>query len=498
MSKANINSHKLNDILSVVDFGAKGDGVSDDTQALQAALDAGVAVVLPPGVYRITSELVLKTGTKLIGSGAFSAFVNTAGGLASPLKDYSAGTSVILYDGPASSAACIVRASSEAVGIEPTDTDTRNLINVGLRGVVLNGNGKAGIGLYVVRAMSNNEFEDITVTRTTSHAFLVMISFIGHAKRWAAYLNEGCGITLGFNVFSWASANVTVDEIHFDSLFAQYNGHNASRVPLGVYNKSSNYNKEYGIGIGQGRALKFTNAQSIRNGGVGIYCECDRWPIKFDTFYTEFNCESDSAPATNGRFGIWVQGVSGNNSRHLQFENGYMSGSGATLEFDGIRLAGTEPSRSGEDATIFEHIPLLKHVEASWGNYRLADCDSNVVITGTQPYYIPQVINGMFNMGISGAAAVATSGGAISSSVCSGNIASVTYTGVGDYRVNFATNMVTNNYTVIVCGGENRSLGVANKGITGFDVRSKTVSAGAWSASDSATVNILVLGGYTQ
>jgi polygalacturonase len=44
--------------VNVRDFGAKGDGVTDDTQALQVAIDHaarfGGIVVFPPGTYVIT------------------------------------------------------------------------------------------------------------------------------------------------------------------------------------------------------------------------------------------------------------------------------------------------------------------------------------------------------------------------------------------------------------------------------------------------------------
>ena len=52
-------------------FGAKGDGKTDDTAALQKALDAagavGGAVVLSPGVY-VTGELHLRERTALAGT----------------------------------------------------------------------------------------------------------------------------------------------------------------------------------------------------------------------------------------------------------------------------------------------------------------------------------------------------------------------------------------------------------------------------------------------
>lgn len=60
---------------SVQSFGAVGDGVTDDTSAIQNALDAaggagGGVVLMPRGSYRITSTLTITTpGTALVGAG---------------------------------------------------------------------------------------------------------------------------------------------------------------------------------------------------------------------------------------------------------------------------------------------------------------------------------------------------------------------------------------------------------------------------------------------
>lgn len=62
---------KMRDIVSVKDFGAVGDGVADDTSAIQSAINASANVLLPPGTYKITKlSIINKTDFLLIGYGA--------------------------------------------------------------------------------------------------------------------------------------------------------------------------------------------------------------------------------------------------------------------------------------------------------------------------------------------------------------------------------------------------------------------------------------------
>jgi hypothetical protein len=61
---------KLQETVSVKDFGAVGDGVTDDTAAIQAALDSGAKLILlPRGDYKITSTLTIPTSVILRGDG---------------------------------------------------------------------------------------------------------------------------------------------------------------------------------------------------------------------------------------------------------------------------------------------------------------------------------------------------------------------------------------------------------------------------------------------
>jgi hypothetical protein len=64
---------KLRDVVSVKDFGATGDGTTNDAAALQAAIDAanaggGGTVIVPPGTYLCGSQIVHKANVTVAGS----------------------------------------------------------------------------------------------------------------------------------------------------------------------------------------------------------------------------------------------------------------------------------------------------------------------------------------------------------------------------------------------------------------------------------------------
>jgi len=60
--------------LNVKDFGAQGNGTTDDTTAIQAAINAlpsaGGLVYIPAGTYVMSSPITLKEGTNLVGAGS--------------------------------------------------------------------------------------------------------------------------------------------------------------------------------------------------------------------------------------------------------------------------------------------------------------------------------------------------------------------------------------------------------------------------------------------
>ena len=69
----NASPANLADFLNVRDYGAVGDGVTNDTPALKTCISAaqldGKGVYLPAGTYRLTEEVTLPAGMKLQGAG---------------------------------------------------------------------------------------------------------------------------------------------------------------------------------------------------------------------------------------------------------------------------------------------------------------------------------------------------------------------------------------------------------------------------------------------
>lgn len=72
---------KARESVSVLDFGAVGDGVTDDTAAIQAAIDSlgavGGVVEVPPGTYKVSSALNISSYVCLRGSGAVASSIIT-------------------------------------------------------------------------------------------------------------------------------------------------------------------------------------------------------------------------------------------------------------------------------------------------------------------------------------------------------------------------------------------------------------------------------------
>ena len=73
---------KFSDMVSIKDFGAVGDGLSDDTLAIQQALSSHQSVFVPNGTYLVSSPIVLNHRQTMIGAGQSAVIRANATGFA--------------------------------------------------------------------------------------------------------------------------------------------------------------------------------------------------------------------------------------------------------------------------------------------------------------------------------------------------------------------------------------------------------------------------------
>lgn len=114
-----------NDVITPQNFGAKGDGVTDDTKAIQKAFDvANTTVLFPTGVYKTTDSLVLNYTSKL----------NMPAG--SLIKSYTTSVPAVIIGYPHGTPPSTVRNMSYSVRVQratQSDWTNRNSIGVLLR-----------------------------------------------------------------------------------------------------------------------------------------------------------------------------------------------------------------------------------------------------------------------------------------------------------------------------------------------------------------------------
>lgn len=89
---------KLREQVSVKDYGAIGDGITDDTLAFQKALDFGGTILVPPGTYKVTSTLVIKSNsTKIRGATRDGSAILYTGAIGPVFESISKNTETLLW-----------------------------------------------------------------------------------------------------------------------------------------------------------------------------------------------------------------------------------------------------------------------------------------------------------------------------------------------------------------------------------------------------------------
>lgn len=174
---------KLKDIVSVKDFGAVGDGVTDDTSAIQAAINAASGgnstVYMPDGVYRITSGLTIPDdGITIEGHGfgrSLSISENTGTRI---LADFASGWVITCLQ------ACFTLRDIEIYGSDSVRWASAGSVD-GTKGAIYIRDGvqsllervliyqEPGIGIYMSHECPSSKLTQVTVEYCKGHAYYV-------------------------------------------------------------------------------------------------------------------------------------------------------------------------------------------------------------------------------------------------------------------------------------------------------------------------------------
>jgi len=237
----------LRGIINVLDYGAKGDGSTDDKAAIQAAINAagaggvsarGVDVYFPPGVYAITGVLTCPFNNVLLrGSGWQSTVIyasHTTGDILQ-LGDGTTHSGCGLTDMSVWCSAARTTGATINVNLMHDCTIRNFVINNCFQGIFIQGaslkvwveNGEInnahvtdGIGIQVTNGLGGDTYiGNIVMSNSPASkpAVGIQITQAGHARLW------GCNITscaYGLSVNPGANQDVSylfVDDCLFDS-----------------------------------------------------------------------------------------------------------------------------------------------------------------------------------------------------------------------------------------------------------------------------------------
>jgi len=276
------------------DHGAAATNTKAFNDAIEdISVQFGGFLYIPPGKWVIDDEIVIKSGVNIIGVGNHWRVVDSKPG--DPTKN-----SWICYDGGLNDKKAVFRVSPVKVGSDP---GLAAVVNARIEGVVLDGNRKAGYGLYLAAVTDDCSFERIAITRCNVHGFFLVKCWYATFRDIIAVRNIGCGITVGPNQDTidsqgFADFNYAVNAVLFENLRANNNGLKFQTMtnppPILEWDPINHKHDGYGIGFYPSYGNLINRACSEGNRGAGIVIKTPMPVNSVESIYLEKNCRDQN------------------------------------------------------------------------------------------------------------------------------------------------------------------------------------------------------------
>ena len=209
--------------LSVKDFGAKGDGVTDDTNAIQQAIDEASLgckmVFIPVGTYKITRSLDLKGISKIQGCGKIGSRVSN---IVNTNNSVYAFTSPVDEDSSYEISGLNIESKN---GLDLRTNSAYKIKNVNIHDCVFKATTKGGVGIHLNNTdftlIEHNYFERQFMCHIRVSGFIASTSLGGNKNSTAvqirgnAFINLPESGTYGVGVSLEQVDSVTVSENDF-------------------------------------------------------------------------------------------------------------------------------------------------------------------------------------------------------------------------------------------------------------------------------------------
>lgn len=348
---------------------AVGDGVADDTEALQQLLNDFSHVLSPIDViYRVTDTIRVPTRT------TFQAVASISSGTDDVQPQ-------IIYDGVIDNRKTVVLLGENEVGAEPNQAAHGVLF----KNFVVNANKKAGIGVYGTYLSQGTFVDNISVWHSLEHNFYF-------ARSWyATYINlnsKTCrmnGFSLGLPLrFSdgtevkWDTSNaIEMNNTKIDNIRSHMAGQYYSMEYPKTFDpqNKNNLRQGYGIGAGIGNGFNLSNFLSENSGGVNLYSYTSSQPSKWiKKGYLE-NTMLNSGIANREKCQLFIENIwpsgGGYVFEDIQFHDGgggiYFSGESRPVLLKNVWTPSFLESLDGHSPYELYQIVLKENVSSNCG-----------------------------------------------------------------------------------------------------------------------------------